>query len=967
MKTGFAAHLWFALAVLIAAPIAGYAQEATLTGTIADSTGGVLPGVTVTAIHEASGNKFVAVTDERGIYRIPARVGGYQLVAELSGFTTLTRAGIQLLVGQTATIDLQMAPSTVQETVTVSAAAPLLNVATSNLGGNINPEQVQELPVQGRNWMALAMLAPGSRMTSDTAATPVPDRNIGEQREFQLTLDGQQVSSERGFGGQPRYSQDSIAEFQYISNRFDATLGRSSGVQVRAITRSGTNLLSGSVRGNFRSSRFNAENPVLNRVVPIDNQQLAFTLGGPVLRDKLHFFGFFEYEREPRVSIWNTPFPRFNVELEGNDSVKLGGGRLDYQLSPGVRLMGKVSYAKKWQPFGAGGTNHPAETGSQADVNREYLGQMTQVLSNRAVNEIKGGFTKYFFDQVNLTTWSNHWQASTRTDSHPEGVQTGSPRITFTGFTIAGNQFYPQDGVQTIWSVRDDFTLSYEARGRHDLKAGGDFLRYRDYGHSCRRCMGVIDARGGPLPANIEALFPDPWNADTWNLAAISSITRTYDVGVGDFFTDDTRPQIGLWIQDDWQAAPTLTLNLGVRYDLSLNASGKNYSVPPFVEAGKPDDTNNIAPRLGFVYRLTDRTVVRGGSGLYFAVPLSVETYWMAHAVQNSVIQITNDGRPNFAADPLNGQPLPTLEQARPRFCHVRNVPGCLRETVQELAVPDYTIDLARTWQTSLGLQRQIGTTMSVEADYVYSRGANEKDIIDNVNLTFDPATGANYRFADIARRAYPEFGLISMDVRTGWSSYHALQTAWTKRLSNRWQASATYTLSGMWDVEAPPLSGLSRLPFPTAPDLGGEFTLAATDLRHRAVFNGIWQVGRGFQVSGLVYTGIGERAATVYGGDLRGLGGGAGGQALRRQRLRPDGTIVPRNDFTQPPRRRVDLRLQQRVPLPGRATIDGIAEVFNLFNSPNWTIATDESSRQFGQRIAGQNRTAQFGFRLTF
>src|SRR6185503_3195556 len=450
-----------------------------------------------------------------------------------------------------------------------------------------------------------------------------------------------------------------------------------------------------------------------------------------------------------------------------------------------------------------------------------------------------------------------------------------------------------------------------------------DFLRYRDYGHSCRRCMGVIDARGGPLPANIEALFPDPWNADTWNLAAISSITRTYDVGVGNFFTDDTRPQIGAWIQDDWQAASALTLNLGVRYDLSLNASGKNYSVPPFVEAGKPDDLNNVAPRLGFVYRLTDRTVVRGGSGLYFAVPLSVETYWMAHAVQNSVIQITNDGRPNFAADPLNGQPLPTLEQARPRFCHVRNVPGCLRETVQELAVPAYTIDLARTWQTSIGMQRQIGTTMSVEADYVYSRGANEKDIIDNVNLTFDPATGANYRFADIARRAYPEFGLISMDVRTGWSSYHGLQTAWTKRLSNRWQASATYTLSGMWDVEAPPLSGLNRLPFPTAPDLGGEFTLASTDLRHRAVFNGIWQVGRGFQVSGLVYTGIGERAATVYGGDLRGLGGGAGGQALRRQRLRPDGTIVPRNSFTQPPRRRVDLRVQQRVPLPGRATID--------------------------------------------
>ena len=116
--------------------------------------------------------------------------------------------------------------------------------------------------------------------------------------------------------------------------------------------------------------------------------------------------------------------------------------------------------------------------------------------------------------------------------------------------------------------------------------------------------MGVIDARNGPMPANIEALFPDPFNADTWNLAAISPLVRTYDVGVGDFFTDDVRPQIGTWaagrLADRRRA---LTLNLGLRYDLSMNASGKDYSVPPFVEAGKPDDTNNVQPRIGFAYQ----------------------------------------------------------------------------------------------------------------------------------------------------------------------------------------------------------------------------------------------------------------------------------------------------------------------------------------------------------------------------
>ena len=274
---------------------------------------------------------------------------------------------------------------------------------------------------------------------------------------------------------------------------------------------------------------------------------------------------------------------------------------------------------------------------------------------------------------------------------------------------------------------------------------------------------------------------------------------------------------------------------------------------------------------------------------------------------------------------------------------------------------------MPRSLQNSIGFQRQIGNGASFESDYTYNHTTGEKVVIQNINLTYNPATGANYPFSDISRRALPQYGLISMAARTGRSSYHALQTAFNKRLSNRWQAAATYTLSGLWDAESRPFSGLEMVPFPTARDLGGEFTLSQTDQRHRAVFNGIWQVGRGFQVSGMYYVGVGERAQHVYGGDLRGIGGGGGAQALRRQRLRPDGTIIDRNSFTQPRRQRVDLRVQQRIPLGGRVAVEGIAEVFNLFNSPNWTLTSDQASRQYNQRTAGENRTAQFGFRLTF
>jgi hypothetical protein len=583
------------------------------------------------------------------------------------------------------------------------------------------------------------------------------------------------------------------------------------------------------------------------------------------------------------------------------------------------------------------------------------------VLSNRAVNEVKVGKTRWIFRNANLTTWSNHWQSS-------NGVTTGSPRITFTGFQIAGNQFYPRHGAQDNWSVRDDFSFSYDARGRHDLKAGVDFVVIVDDGNNCQACMGVIDARNGPVPANIEALFPDAFDADTWNLAAISPLVRTYSIGVGNYATHDVRPQYAGWVQDDWQIASNLTLNLGVRYDLSVNGNGNNYAVPPFVEAGRPNDTNNVQPRAGFAWQMNPRTVVRGGSGLYFSTPLQIDTFFMAQIDRLVVVQLTNDGRPNFAADPLNGRPLPTFEQGQQQFCHVRNVPGCLRRSMQELVAPaEYSTHMGRTWQTSVGVQRQLFNTIAVEADYIYSQGRNEKDVLENMNLTYNPATGANYPFSDISRRAFPEFGAISMVIRGGRSSYHALQTSITKRLSNRWQGSATYTLSGLWDATPPPFQGLVPVPFATSPDMGNEFTLAATDMRHRAVFNGIWQVGRGLQLSSIFYLGVGERVLTTYGGDLRGIAGVGGPETMVRQRLRPDGTIVPRNNFTQPARKRFDLRLQQRIPFGSRVALDGIAEMFNLFNSPNFTIETQESNLQFGRPTLGEFRRAQLGFRLTF
>jgi hypothetical protein len=966
-------------AALVVLPAAAFAQEAVITGTITDSTGAVLPGVAVTATHQATGNKFNAVTDERGVYRMAARAGVYQIVAELQGFRAVTRDGLQLLVGQTMTVNLPMLEATATETITVTAETPLLNTVTSNLGGNVDPTQVQELPVAGRNWMGLALLAPGSRTQSPDASTqsvaPLPDRNGGEAREFQLNLDGQQVSSELGAGNQPRFSQDAIAEFQFISNRFDATQGRSTGVQVNAITKSGSNQLSGLLRTNFRDGSFNEPNPVLHRVVPISNQQYSATIGGPVMVDKLHYFANFEYERNPLTSIWNTPYPAFNIELTGTLTRKLGGVRLDYQLSPQMRAMGKMSWHKTYEPFGPGASNsHPAQTGDNDERNEEYIGQVTQVINNRMLNEVKGGYSHFGFANKLLTEWSKHWQAPRVTNGHP--------RITLTGFSIAGNANYPRHRDQRVSFVRDDFTYSYDVHGRHDLKAGAEWVRHFEDSENCNRCGGEIDARNfntSTTPnaaALLQQFFPDPFNVDTWDLAALTPYTRSYTIGVGTFPLQYGQPKFGAWLQDDWRLGGRLTLNLGVRYDVSLNSWANDVGVPPFYSPGRPNDINNLQPRLGFAYQWNDSTVFRGGSGLYFADALTIDAFWPYYNAQLARPQFLPDGRANFTADPLNGRPLPTFEQAQTLFCNApeqaanfaawqaRNYAGtapCLLNTYQEMPAPDEYMKQARNWQTSIGVQRQLANTMAVEADYIFTQGRAEKDTLDNVNLTYNATTGANLPFTNRASLPYPQYGTMSMIPHNTRSGYQGMQAAFTKRMSNRWQASATYTLAWFKDAANQPFSGLVLVPFTVARDLGNEYSLADTDQRHRAVMSGIWEIGRGLQLSGLHYLGAGIRSVTNYGGDVRGLG--AGGSA----RLRPDGTIVPRNDYIQPAQNKTDVRLQQRIPLGQRFRIDLIAEAFNVFNRPNWTISTQESAANYHQATIGRYRELQLGFRLTY
>jgi len=387
----------FCISVMLALPVAVFAQEATINGTITDSTGAVLPGVSVVAVHAASGNTFEAVTNERGAFRIAARVGIYQISAMLPGFGTVMRRELELLVGQQATVNLQMSPAAVQESVTVTEEAPLISTTTSSIGGNVDPRQTQELPVNGRDWLTLSTLAPGMRANATDLGPTTGERN--GNREFQLNMDGQEVSvAQGGNRGQPRFSRDAIAEFQFLASRFDATQGRSTGLQVNAITKSGSNVANGSFSGYFRDDAFNAADFITGKVLPYSNQQLSATYGGPILRDRLHFFANYEREREPQTLTFNTPYPRFNVELTGTKRTEMAGLRLDYQLSSRTRLMIRGNTFIYKNPYELQSTqvgSHPSAVEDFRRHSDEAFANMTRVVNNRMVNEVRVGFNSH--------------------------------------------------------------------------------------------------------------------------------------------------------------------------------------------------------------------------------------------------------------------------------------------------------------------------------------------------------------------------------------------------------------------------------------------------------------------------------------------------------------------------------------------------------------------------------------------
>jgi hypothetical protein len=528
------------------------------------------------------------------------------------------------------------------------------------------------------------------------------------------------------------------------------------------------------------------------------------------------------------------------------------------------------------------------------------------------VHEIKAGYNsiEWNYDHNGLNGTFNERPSGCTSirESAGAGVVPGllipadghAPRILLRGYTLGTGTTHPHCVGENTYQVRDNLTMIYNAAGRHELRVGGEYLHTLNHLQYPQLAYGQIDATGGQLSASdIQQIFP-VWNdSRTWNYAALSPVTRFYTKAFADtnqiYHPIDT---FAVWLQNDWTATRKLTLNLGVRYDVSLGSIGDR--LDPFLPFRPADliksDLANVAPRLGFAFAVSDKTVIRGGFGAYYAQPLDFAVYWTEVGMVRVVPTAVNDGRPNFAADPYNGQ-TPTAASI---------VASGVRRDVAMQMIDPATYHTQHSYQTSIGLQRQLRQDMSVQADYVYT-GSRGEAYVRNANLNYNPATGANYDFRDLSHLPFPQWGLVPMYFGDGYSNYHGFQTAFTKRFSRRWQASATYTLSGLWDSVGSPAVG-----FDLPADLGKDYSFAVSDQRHRAVFNGIWELGRGFQASGVYFYGC-------------------------------------------------------------RFAVDGILEVFNVFNHANFgAYTTTEVSPAYGKpnqttNLPYQPRTVQLAFRLAF
>jgi len=912
----------------LAAPVA--AQEsinyASVSGRVTDQQGAVVPGAAVTARQTETNVTAAATTDQDGRFRFPfLKVGPYEIKVQLQGFADATRT-MTLGIGSAFEMPIVLMLAGIDTSVTVSAEAAVIETARTQIAGTIVQAEVQSLPMNGRNFLDLALLVPGvsptntasTQLFAETSAVPGQGISVGSQRNFSnnFLVDGLSANDDAaGFSGMP-YGVDAVDQFQVVTSGGQAELGRALGGYVSVVTRSGTNMFRGSLYGYFRDDSLNAANALSGRTLPMNQKQYGFSAGGPVRRNRTFYFSNVEQRllhQTGFIAIAPDAVPVVNAKLaQGGyrgspiatgiypnpvDSTNVLG-KIDHQVR-GADQLG-VRYAlyhvSADNSRGAGALNAATASAGLDNVDQSVAVSNTAVLSTRMVNETRAQFA------------SGDLKAP---PTDPVGPAVSIAGVASFG-TLSGS---PTRRVNRMYQVVDN--LAYQA-GRHAVKTGVDLLFNDDTITYPRSVRGAYTFSS--LANFLSGVYNNAGYTQTFGVSSVSQ----------------RNPNVGVYAQDEWKVVPGVTLNAGVRYDLQ------------FVETIETD-TNNVSPRIGVAWTPfgSSATIIRGSAGIFYdRVPL--------RAVANALLSAGNTTDLTQLRQ-INVSLSPAQAEA-PAFPNILAAPVPL-VTLVNLTTMDRHIQNAHSSQASAEIERQLTGRSTVSVGYQFVRG---RQLIMSVNQNVPSCVAAG---TNNGCRPIPSYANNSQYSSVAHSNYHGLHLSFVQRAAAWGNYRMSYTLSkSMNDV------GENFFSSPIDPfDLSRDWGRSDDDQRHRFVASGAVQRA-GFQLSGMLQS-YSSLPFNITSG-VTTIQGTAGRPIV-------NGTFIPRNagigsDFFS-----LNLRLSRTFHIDQRVALEGLVEGFNVTNQTNNVTRNTNfgagsypgsPSPTFGQVTAvADPRTVQLGVRLSF
>ncbi len=566
--------------------LAAAAQEtvnnASVSGRVTDPQGAVVPGATVVARQTETNITTDGVTDASGRFRFTyLRVGTYEITVSLPGFQTARRE-LTLTVGSAFEVPVALSLESVATTVTVSAAAPVLESARTQIAATVSQAEVASLSLKGRNFLDIALLLPGvsqpnlnsTQLFAETSANTGSGISVGSQRNFSnsFIVDGLSANDDAaGLSGMP-YGVDAVDQVQVVTSGGQAELGRALGGYVNVVTKSGTNTLHSDVYGYFRDDAMNAENVLSGTKLPMSEKQYGVSVGGPIAKNRTFYFGNFEQRlldqtglttiSDANVAIINArltqtgyPGSRVATGIYENPVHRINGlGKVDHQFSGKDLLTIRYSLYDVYSENsrGAGGISAPSASAGIDNLDQAIAISNTLTLGPRTVNETRAQFT--YSDFLALPT------------------DKIGPAVSIAGVASFGTfPSSPQGRLNKMYQVVNN--VSHQA-GAHGLRVGADLL-YNDDTITFPRAV-----RGQYTFSSMANFLTGVYNN--------AGFGQTF----GELVIPQTNANIGMYAQDEWKATSTLTLNVGLRYDLQ------------FLETINTD-TNNLSPRVGFAWTPT--------------------------------------------------------------------------------------------------------------------------------------------------------------------------------------------------------------------------------------------------------------------------------------------------------------------------------------------------------------------------